>query len=227
MKVISSVGMRSIIQELTSLYEAKNNTPIELSFGSSAMILSRIETGEYADLVILASSAMDTLLKQDLLLPSSCQSLASTGVGVSCRAATSYPDISTVKLFKQALVQANSIAYTTSGVSGIYFTQLLSKLDLSDLVSSKAVTLPEGQIARLLVNGSADLAIQLTSELVGFPGTEYIGPLPPELQMEVIFRAGIFTNSKYTEDALDFLQFVGQSELTPIYTKNGMNQIIN
>ena len=60
MKVISSVGMRSIIQELTSLYEAKNNTPIELSFGSSAMILGRIETGEYADLVILASSAMDT-----------------------------------------------------------------------------------------------------------------------------------------------------------------------
>ena len=71
------------------------------------------------------------------------------------------------------------------------------------------------------------MAIQLTSELVGFPGTEYIGPLPPELQMEVIFRAGIFTNSKYTEDALDFLQFVCQSELTPIYTKNGMNQIIN
>jgi molybdate transport system substrate-binding protein len=100
-------------------------------------------------------------------------------------------------------------------------------MDLLDEVGAKAVTLPGGQIASLLVDGSADLAVQLTSELVGFPGAEYIGPLPPELQMEMMFGAGIFLSSSNSESAVDFLEFLSQPQWTTIYSKNGMNQALN
>lgn len=227
MKLISSVGMLSIVSELASIYEIENKTTINITYGSSAMILERMEGGENADLVIIASPAIDTLLKQGMLLPQSCMNLASTGIGLACRSGIDRPDISTVELFRRALIKAKSIAYTTAGVSGIYFAKLLSQLDLIDEVRAKAVTLPEGQIAGLLVNGSADLAVQLTSELVGFPGVDYIGPLPQELQMEMIFRAGIISGSIHSELALDFMQFLSQPQLSSIYSKYGMKQVFN
>ena len=227
MKLISSVGMLSIVSELASIYEIENKTSINITYGSSAMILERMESGENADLVIIASPAIDALLKRGVLLPGSCMSLASTGIGLACRAGTKHPDISSVESLRRTLIQAASIAYTTAGVSGIYFAKLLSQLGLSDEVRAKAITLPEGQIAGLLVNGSADLAVQLTSELVGFPGVDYIGPLPQELQMEMIFRAGIISSSIHSELALDFMQFLGQPQLSSIYSKHGMKQVFN
>lgn len=227
MKLISSVGMLSIVSELASIYQIENRVTINVSYGSSAMILERMESGENTDLVIIASPAIETLLKRGVLIPESCVSLASTGIGLACKAGTNHPDISTVESFRHALVRAKSIAYTTAGVSGIYFAKLLCKLDLLDEVRAKSVTLPEGQIAGLLVNGSADLAVQLTSELVGFPGVDYIGPLPQELQLEMIFRAGIILGSTHSEVALDFLQFMSQSKLGSIYSKNGMKQVFN
>ena len=208
MKLISSVGMLSIVSELASIYEIENKTTINITYGSSAMILERMEGGENADLVIIASPAIDTLLKQGMLLPQSCMNLASTGIGLACRSGTDRPDISTVELFRRALIKAKSIAYTTAGVSGIYFAKLLSQLDLIDEVRAKAVTLPEGQ-------------------LVGFPGVDYIGPLPQELQMEMIFRAGIISGSIYSELALDFMQFLSQPQLSSIYSKYGMKQVFN
>jgi molybdate transport system substrate-binding protein len=227
MKLISSVGMKAIIQELAPIYKAENRAPIDISYGSTAMILDRIKAGEAADLVILASPAINGLLEQGVLLPGACMSLASTGVGMSCRANTPHPNISTVESLRDTLVQASSIAYTTTGVSGLYFAQVLEKMGLLDEVGAKAVTLPGGQIASLLTDGSADLAVQLTSELVGFPGTEYIGPLPPELQMEMMFGAGIFLSSSNSESAVDFLEFLSQPQWTTIYSKNGMNQALN
>lgn len=227
MKLLSSVGMRAIIQELAPIYEVENEESIDISYGSSSIIMDRIRAGEEADLVILASPAINVLHERGILLPGADKYLASTGIGISCRANVDHPDISTVDSLVHALMQTRSIAYTTTGISGLYFKQVLEKLGLLDQVSSKAVTLPDGQIAGLLIDGSADLAVQLTSELVGYPGTEYIGPLPPELQMEMSFSASLFSGSEVVENALDFLFFLGQAQWASIYSKHGMTQALN
>lgn len=227
MKLLSSVGMRAIVQELAPIYETENKVSIDIIYGSSSIIMDRIRAGEEADLVILASPAINLLREKGALLPGVDKCLASTGIGLSCPANANHPDISTVDSLIKTLIQTKSIAYTTTGVSGLYFQQVLEKLGLLDQVSAKAVTMPEGQIASLLVNGSADLAVQLTSELVGYPGTEYIGPLPPELQIEMSFSASLFLGSKTVEKALDFLFFLSQTQWASIYSKNGMTQTLN
>ena len=85
------------------------------------MILDRLKKGEAADIVILTGPVIDELTKQGKVVPGSRVDIASTGLGVAIRAGAPKPDISSTDAFKRTLLNAESVAYTATGASGVYF----------------------------------------------------------------------------------------------------------
>ena len=69
------------------------------------------------------------------------------------------------------------------------------------------------------------MGIQLESELVGMPGVEYVGPLPASLQMEVVFGAGIFSQSLKGNQSRELIQFLSSPEHVSVYHKYGMHPL--
>jgi molybdate transport system substrate-binding protein len=73
------------------------------------------------------------------------------------------PDISTPDAFKQALINAKTIAYSdqaSGGASGVYFAKLLERMGIADQVKAKTKHLPpSGNSANLVVADEAELAI--------------------------------------------------------------------
>jgi molybdate transport system substrate-binding protein len=225
LKLIASTGMNTVLQELLPLYEKKTGNSIISSYDSSNLILTRLERGEVTDVILLTRDALDNLAQRKLVMMRGLTSLAKSGIGVIVKAGKEHPDLSSETAFLRAVEAAQSIAYTTAGASGIYFADLVRRLDIKEHVEAKSITQPGGRIAELVANGKAEIGVQLESELVGMPGVEYVGPLPAPLQLEVSFGAGIFFQSTKVEQSAELIQFLCRPEHTAIYLNNGMHPL--
>jgi molybdate transport system substrate-binding protein len=225
LKLVVSTGMNVVLQELLPLYEAETGNSIISSYDSSSLILKRLECGEVADVILLTRDALDGLAQRELVMTKSLVSLAKSGIGVIVRAGKQHPDISSEATFLKSIEMAQSIAYTSAGASGIYFTDLVRRLGIKEIVEAKSITQPGGRIAGLVATGKAEMGIQLESELVGMPGVEYVGSLPKSLQLEVVFGAAIFSQSTKVEQSVELIQFLCRPEYAEIYSKNGMHPL--
>ena len=89
------------------------------------------------------------------------------------------------------MLEARRICYST-GPSGDHLKALCEKWGVAESVLGRALMAPPGvPVASVVARGDADLGFQQLSELIGQPGIEVLGPLPPEIQAVTIFSAGL------------------------------------
>jgi molybdate transport system substrate-binding protein len=226
LKVIASTGVYSVLQEMIPGFEKQANIKLAVTYDTSNIILQRVQSGEVADLIILTSAAIDDLIRQGKVAEVGRTNLASSGIGFAIHSGAKRPDIATPEALKKTLLEAQSIAYTGTGASGIYFLRVANQLGVGEQVKAKAISPPGGHIAKLVAAGDAQLGVQMKSELMGVPGSEYIGPLPPQLQMNTVFTAGIFSNSTQASKSLELVHYLSAPAQAPIYIKLGMDPAI-
>jgi molybdate transport system substrate-binding protein len=148
--------------------------------------------------------------------------MAKSGIGVAVKAGVPRPDISNVAAFKQALLDAPSVAYTGTGASGQYFAGLVEKMGISPEVKQKAKVPAGGLVAELVVKGEAAMAVQMISELKAVPGADYVGPLPAPMQLYTVFSAALMSQAKDISAAKLMLEFMKKPQAQAIYRAKGM-----
>jgi len=159
------------------------------------------------------------------VLPDSKASVARAGVGVVVRKGAPKPDISTPEKFKQALLDAKSVAYTnpaSGGQSGVYFAKLLTQLGITDEINKKAKFGDGGPIALIVFRGEAELGMQPIPELLAHPEVDFIGPLPAALQSYNHLTAGIPSNGKQPEAARALIKFLATPAAQAVMKAKGL-----
>ena len=220
--LFTSNSTRGVLAELLPQFEQTTGTPVAASYDPALVMLKRIEAGETADLAILGQAAIDALAATGRIVPDSRRTLARCGVGVAVGAGAPKPDVSSVEAFKAALLAAKSIAHTTSGASGIHFTNVIKRLGIAEQIEPKAVKNEGGLIGELVVRGEAELAIQQIPELMAVRGLELVGPLPQELQSISIVAAGIFAGTSRGDAARALLDFLATPAAMRVFRAKGL-----
>lgn len=194
-KVMSAGAVKSMVSALAAEFERESGDKLDLNFGTAGSLRERIKNGEVSDLVILSESAISELAKLGLVVPESRTDLGRTVTGVAVREGAPEPDISTSEAFKQALLQARSVAYTdpkAGGSGGIMFSALLQKLGIADEVNKKALLGKGGHdVAVSIAEGRAELGATFISEVLPVRGAKVVGPLPGELHNANTYTAAI------------------------------------
>ncbi len=228
--VMSSGGFTAAYKELVGGCEAKIGQKVVSAFGASMgaapdAIPNRLARGEPADIVILASEAFDKLVADGKGMPGSRVDLVRSAIGLSVKAATPKPDISTVEALKKTLLEAKSIAYSASA-SGTYLSEeLFPKLDPSGAVMAKSKKIFSERVGSVVARGEAELGFQQVSELVTIDGLDFVGTLPEEVQRVTIFSAGLAAGSKEPEAARRLIACLGSPEAAPIIRKSGLEPL--
>jgi hypothetical protein len=87
---------------------------------------------------------------------------------------------------RHLLLRAKSIDALST--TGLYLTdKLLPNLGIAEEVTSKI----KGGTVATVATGEVEIAIRPASELVNVPGTDFVGPVPEEVQYLSIFSAAI------------------------------------
>ena len=222
LKVLSTQATEDTYRELVPQFEKATGHKVATIFTGTLDAQKRLAAGENYDMIIMASPAIDAQIKAGKVVSGSRVDLAKSGVGLAVPKGAPKPDISTTEALKKTLLAAKSIGYST-GPSGVYMISLFEKLGLMDQVKPKLKQTPTGVfVGTIIANREVEVGFQQVSEVGNFPGVDYIGPLPADVQQMTVFSSGIVVDAKEAEPARTLVKFLTTPEAGAAFRKRGM-----
>jgi molybdate transport system substrate-binding protein len=223
LKVISTRATEELYRELVPQFEKSSGHKVTTIFTGTLDVQQRIAAGETYDVIIMVDTAIDDYIRSGKVVQGSRVDIARATIGVGVRAGLPKPDIRSVEALRQALLQAKSIGYST-GPSGDYVIEMFQRLGVADAVRPKLKQAPTTMlVASIIASGEAELGFQQANELSHFPGVDYLGPLPLELQETTWRSGGIMTGSRAPEAAKALLEFLSGPAAAPVIRKHGLD----
>ncbi|MGA9339956.1 MAG: molybdate ABC transporter substrate-binding protein [Pseudolabrys sp.] len=225
-KVFSTIGVQAALEELAPKFEQATGSKLNITWATAAILVKRVQAGETADLMVLTKQSLDALTKDNKATAGADAVFASSGMAVVVKKGAPKPDISTPDAFKQALINAKTIAYSdpaAGGASGVYFAKLLERMGIADQMKAKTRhPPPSGNSANLVVAGEADLAIQQEPEVMSVAGIDMVGPLPADLNNITAYAAGIGAGSQQADAATALIRFLHSPEAQAVFKAKGL-----
>lgn len=209
LKVLSAGAVKYVVTDFAPKFTRATGDRIEFTFGTIGGVQKRLADGETADIIMGTAPAIAQMEQEGVLVAGSRAELGRTLTGICVRDGTPMPDIATPESFRQAMLDARSIAYTNpkaGGTSGIFLVGLLERLGIIDAVSEKAILCVNGdEVVEKVLAGDAEVGSTFISEIVPVKGVKVVGPLPAAIQNATAYAAGIMAGSPNPEAAGRFI----------------------
>ncbi|WP_233809662.1 substrate-binding domain-containing protein [Paraburkholderia sp. HP33-1] len=185
----------------------------------------RLARGEWADVLIVVSDALDHHINAGTVVPGSKVDFARSPIGVAVREGATKPDISSADALRRTLLAAKSIVYPHSE-SGVYIgNELFARLGIEGSVKSRSRMVPDERVATIVANGEAELGLQQVVELLPVKGVTVVGSLPAELQRYTMYSGGIATAAKNPAGAEALIRFLSSPEAAPAIARTGLEPL--
>jgi molybdate transport system substrate-binding protein len=196
-RVLSTTAMKSSLDSIVPRFEQDTGHSVVFTYTPSAQILRRSVDGDRSDVVIATAEVIAELIDHGKIVAGSDAALARSQIGLAVQRGAPLPDISSAEKFKTALLEARAIGMSNpvgGGQSGRYLVEIFERLGIADAVKAKVVYGPGGPaglIGHFLARGDVDVGLQQMAELRAVPDIQVVGPLPPDIQRETVFSAGL------------------------------------
>src|SRR6185369_15749282 len=226
-KTLITTAMQAAIIELVPPFERASGHKVTVSYDPSGGLAERLRKGEFADMILVASTELDKLISEKKVKDRT--DVSRTGIGLAVRKGAPHPDVSTPDALKRTLLAAKSIGQTSltgGGITALHVQRVLSELGIREQVSERlkfAAGGPNGRVSVLVASGEAEIGLQQVSELMSNPDVEVIGMLPTELQQITIYAGGVTTSAKQPDAAKALIQFLASPPAKAIYKTKGLD----
>jgi molybdate transport system substrate-binding protein len=219
---ISSMATRQVLADLSAAYRQRSGVAVAIESVGGVDAAKRVQAGEAFDLVVLAADAIGKLVAAGRVVAGSAVDLVRSGVAVAVRAGAPRPDIGSEEAVRRAVLAARTIGYST-GPSGVALTQLFERWGIAQQLEGRLVQARPGvPVATLVANGEVELGFQQLSELLNVPGITIVGPLPPAIQIETVFTAGLCAASTQGDAVRALLEYLASPEAAETKQRHGM-----
>jgi molybdate transport system substrate-binding protein len=220
--VLTAQGIEQAYREVAAAFERATGHKVTTVFTGISDAERRIRGGETYDLLVMPAQSIVPYFADGTLRPATKTDIAKSGTGLGVKAGAGRPDIATVEALKRALTRARSIGIS-SGPTGGYFLALIERLGIAGEIRDRIVLAPSGVfVGSMIVNGEAEIGFQQIGELSNYPGVDFVGPLPGEVQNVTAFSTGITGPAKEPYAAAALARYLTSPEALTIYAKHGM-----
>ena len=221
-QVLAGGAMTGPLKELGAKFETETGNKLVFRFGTTPELIKLVTTGGPFDLAIVPREVFNDASAKALVVAGPSTDIARVGLGVAVRAGAPRPDISTPEKLKETLLKAQSIATIPASAAGAQVLRLFERLGISEAMKAKTKAQPApAQIVQAVAKGEAELGVFLLNVLTA-PGLDVVGPVPAELQHEIIFTSAVAASAKEAEASKAFTTFLTTPAAATVIKAKGM-----
>lgn len=188
--VMAVNSLRSVFADVVPRFEMAERLQVDVSFHPTASVIELMEDGAKPDLVVITDVGVDHLAALGLINEATVRNIASSELGAAtARSSNLRVDVTSELAFTRSIDTASSIAYATKGASGRHFLEVCRSVGIADRLASKAVTIEGGLAGELVVEGRAEMAVQMIPELLAVAGLRVTEPLPSPFHTRLTLHA--------------------------------------
>jgi molybdate transport system substrate-binding protein len=224
LKMIGNPGMSEIMTSIVPEFERNTGHRIRWNLGLFSKLKPVIDQGDF-DVIVTTGEVAEYVVNQKAVI-GDLVTVAQVGIGVAIKKGASKSDISSVEAFKNTLLSAKSISYTSGSTAGKYLENLMQRLGIAEQMKPKTKLLGGGgQNPRAVAAGEVELGLSLISDIAPIQGVELLGPLPPEVQFLIAERAGVSAVTKEIEAASAFVKFLRSPLAQKAFRAQGLEPV--
>ena len=100
---------------------------------------------------------------------------------------------------------------------------LFDRLGIADQVKPKLKQTPTGVfVGTITASGEVEIGIQQVSEMSQYPGVDYVGALPADIQRMTVFSSGIAAKAKEPAAGKALVKYLTSPDAGLAFKKRGM-----
>jgi molybdate transport system substrate-binding protein len=213
--VMSGGAPKEVFALLTPRFERQTGHKVRFTYAVITALQEKLAAGEKADVLVLPVPVLDGLARNGMLRADSRAVFGTVGICVVVKAGAPRPDISSPEKFRDAMLAARSVVHATPGQtpSGTHMGKVMAQLGIADAMAKKVIHKPAlaGGV-QLVAAGEADIGMYPASEVAAVEGLTIVGPLPPGVDLEIVYGAAATAASAAPDAAAGFVRFMAAAE---------------
>jgi len=207
LQVIAGGGIAVPLNEIAAQFEQQSGHKITIRYGTAPELIVLAKTTPF-DLALTPGEVFRDDGAMARLAPGGTTDIARVGLGVAVKAGAPKPDIASPEALKQALLGAKSVATIPASAAGAQVMKLFERLGVASEVKPKLLAAASPpKLIEALAQGQAELGLFLTNVLTT-NGLDLVGPVPTELDQELVYTAAAAADAKQAALAREFLAFL-------------------
>jgi ABC-type molybdate transport system substrate-binding protein len=218
---ICAIAVHAEIEELLPQFMREHGIDVDVTYDVNPAVARRVMDGEHFDVGLTNPWYVDELISlgrvmPDIHVPFGRVPLTIGAVGREPgEIANSYGAVS------ELLLNAESIAYTSTGTSGKTFLKAIETMGLQDRVHDRLRPMGAGEPPIATAKGQVQYAIAPLSRIIAAPGVVPIATFPPELGLNIDMSMFVHKGSR-PELALRLIQFLSAPKLDVYLRSHGV-----
>ena len=196
LRLLAGGAMTNVWADLKSQFEQASGCKLEIFFGTTPNLIKKATSGKPFDVGVVPIDVMKNAAARAKFVAAPTIDIAYVGLGVAVRSGAAKPEIGTVEAFKATLLGAQSIASIPESAAGYAIARVFDRLAISGPMQAKMKAQPNpAEVVAVVAKAEVELGIFLMNVLTA-PGLDVVGPLPDELQENVVFTAAVAAECK-------------------------------
>jgi molybdate transport system substrate-binding protein len=228
--VMSGGAPKEVLALLAPKFEQQTGIKCSFTYAVITELREKLGAGATADVLVLPTPVLDNLAQDGKVRADSRTTFGTVGVSVVVKEGAPRPNISSKEKFRDAMLAARSVVHATPGKtpSGTHMGKVMEQLGIADAMAKKVTLKPtlDGGV-QMLAAGQAEIGIYPASEVAGVKGLTVLGPLPAEINLEIVYGAAVTTNSAAPNAASAFVKFMAAPENRPVWKECGFQPPTN
>jgi len=206
LNILSGGAAQGLVGNLAGKFKAQTGLDITGDFGAVGAMADKLRSGAPADILILTSELIATLMNEKLADGASVENVGKVETALAVRDAdpsVAAPDAASLRA---ALLAADAIFVpdTKASTAGIHVAKVLGQLGIADEVANRLKIYPNGATAmRHMAESDAKRPIGCTqaTEIIATKGIKLSGALPRGCDLATIYTAAITTHATHAREA--------------------------
>jgi molybdate transport system substrate-binding protein len=221
LNIIAGGGIAAPLKEIAAQFEQATGHKVVIRYGTTPELI-KMATSQPYDLGIVPVDVIKDDAARASFASGTLPEVARVGLGLAVRSGARKPDISTADALKKTLLDAKSIASIPASATGYLLAGIYERLGITEEMKARVKPQPTpGDIVKSVASGETELGLFLTNVLTA-PGIDLVGPFPKELQREVVYITAPSAQTKETEVARKFIDYVRGPAGAAVIKSKGM-----